>query len=1689
MILFSIIAPFSRRHRRCGWYWFNQKGETRMVSMARKLLVITGFIAAFTLVSFHGINSSDAATHTTIGSLNLELGVQVANGTNVILNKDLNPPWYYIFVDGQDIGPMTGNGNGGQFNLAINKAGVGLWRLDNGDNNVAAATTNYFNVNAGTLELMGTRLNDDGTRTANGTTITLGGAAAATEFRVRSGATLNSREKNRVSAPTIRFDGGATIGLDLTHSTGDGTAQLALAGGNTVYDFTSPTDPHATINLLGFHNVDAPELRLIDFQYAYTGNGAPEDPGLYYPGWFWIGSNVIGANTDIKVRGEALQDVITASGGRLTGDEYQTAVGWAATNASYIAVRDFSSRVGAVQWTGSTDNKWNATSANWTGINGNNLENDTPNINTAGSNTFLHGDLALFGATSGEKLIAVQSGGVQIGNLTTLNNYNLDFVPGMIVNAGEYRFTNENNSLIGIDGPGGVLITSAADNPIKTKVTFASPNSYWGKTLVENGSALHLNTSGSAGTGAIELKTGAQLVFATNIQDDYFQNAISLDAGTTLTKEGTNNLTFGSIVYGEGDTVIKSGTLRGNIGRGLLTVYEGATYSTSYPYPQADGTGMTTLGDNRTIKGLSNYFDPVTMLPNTGGTVNMGQYTLYIDAASVAGPRGQGWEFSGLITGNGTANEGFEGNIAKYGSGIQILSNISNTYSGGTTVGAGTLVGRTTLSDDIPVFRPFGTGTVTVKKDATLRFDLFRDPAANPDDPAYTAAFGNAIHGEGTVLKSGAIDNYGDPVSGEQRSTETLYLTSNGSTYTGKTDIREGNIRIRSIFSTGKTSEVALATGTALQFDPLADSAPATPYDRVITGTGNVEILYNDTNKTVAYVGGYNRTDSAGNPATDSTVHSDYSGKTVVERNSELHILDVYATGNTSAVELQETTSDLYLEFETSKDENGRERDQVYNRYITGSGNVFKQGEGVVVLELGTNPNDYTGTTAVNSGTLKLNYADATGAADVYDEQNVTVTQSGILELAFDGTYNKGITGAGILAKSGEGTTSYLNGKSDYTGGTYLYSGTLSYSDLDIDTPGNLGRGGVSFLRGGGTLQNRNEVESFDRKVSIYAGSTATFDTKADLTMTGSQGIQHQIVEESDPYYIAGGQKSNFVKTGAATMTINSTAAWTGTTVVKDGVLANNIPDGTELTLNSPGTYYTGKSNRTVSLLSGDGGVQTEQGYNFTVNNSKDSLFAGGITGGGSFVKDGIGTLQLTGSNTYTGGTLIKNGTLTGNIASGTDLTVNAAGTYISTGNSRIFGSLQGSGTVDMKNGIVVIRQTNTAANPVFTGKILNADRLVKSGDGTQTFAGLQYKFSGDIAVEAGTLKIGGANSTPTQLITDKWVNVSDGATLFLDRKGKAEAVNGNVNIDGTLVINLDNNSITAESFSFGSNSQLDVRGIGTSETMVPVLTSSTAIEDNFASVSVGGESANVDYLTLGVSKSADKKIMYVGQSLSWYAATDAHGNFTLTGADNSFEVSRELADVFGTFDPALWDGKTLTKKGIGTLILSAANTYTGQTVVESGTLKLKNEKATGGSSGVVLGDKTALEIAFDSRDKDGNWTNGYATSISGTGEVVKTGNGSIALLTGYNSYTGYTKVEQGGLLVDGMLASPVWVRELASFGGNGIVNDNVYLEDGSRYYWRYGTTEEKSDMLTVDNLHIGENVIFKPVANKLDTQ
>ena len=153
---------------------------------------------------------------------------------------------------------------------------------------------------------------------------------------------------------------------------------------------------------------------------------------------------------------------------------------------------------------------------------------------------------------------------------------------------------------------------------------------------------------------------------------------------------------------------------------------------------------------------------------------------------------------------------------------------------------------------------------------------------------------------------------------------------------------------------------------------------------------------------------------------------------------------------------------------------------------------------------------------------------------------------------------------------------------------------------------------------------------------------------------------------------------------------------------------------------------------------------------------------------------------------------------------------------------------------------------------------------------------------------------------------------------------------------------------------------------------------------------------------------------------------------------------------------------------GTGTVILSAANTYSGLTTISAGTTLQLSGGANRINSGndIVVGgtlDMNGQAQTFDSVTGAGSITTGggaltigsgnstfaFSGVISETGSLTKTGTGK-ATLSGTNTYTGATTVSNGTLLVSGAISSSaVTVKAGGTLGGTGSIGGAVSVQSG----------------------------------------
>ena len=214
----------------------------------------------------------------------------------------------------------------------------------------------------------------------------------------------------------------------------------------------------------------------------------------------------------------------------------------------------------------------------------------------------------------------------------------------------------------------------------------------------------------------------------------------------------------------------------------------------------------------------------------------------------------------------------------------------------------------------------------------------------------------------------------------------------------------------------------------------------------------------------------------------------------------------------------------------------------------------------------------------------------------------------------------------------------------------------------------------------------------------------------------------------------------SMTKAGAGTLILSGTNTYSGGTTISAGTLSigsdTNIGSGTN-TIGNKGTL----------LLSGNGTYTNDwtlSGAGSAIATDNNNTLSGVLSGNGGLTKTGAGTLTLTGNNTYAGGTAINDGTLKGNIASGTDLSIAASAIYDGDNKARSVGGLNGGGKILNTSGL-------TVQSGDFAGIIDNSNTsLTKTGAGTLTLSGTNT-YTGMTTVRSGALALG-SDLTSNQL-------------------------------------------------------------------------------------------------------------------------------------------------------------------------------------------------------------------------------------------------------------------------------------------------------------------------------------------------
>jgi len=658
---------------------------------------------------------------------------------------------------------------------------------------------------------------------------------------------------------------------------------------------------------------------------------------------------------------------------------------------------------------------------------------------------------------------------------------------------------------------------------------------------------------------------------------------------------------------------------------------------------------------------------------------------------------------------------------------------------------------------------------------------------------------------------------------------------------------------------------------------------------------------------------------------------------------------------------------------------------------VSGTGPIIAAGNGTVTL---SGLNTYTGGTTVNGGRL----------VDLHPHGAYTIGQTATLELqnASDVTLASTITGSGngngAFVKSGAGTLT-LGAAHSFFGGTTVTGGRLidqfphSYTSYALTNSSTLelspalGDAALSVSGTGSFVKSGNGQISFGTQ-NTYTGSTTinagllriftqdAIPTTTALVVNGTGVLDLNSANQS----VASLAGSGTVRLNGGALTVNQ-----ATNTTFSGAIAYAYTAGS-LTKNGAGTLtLTGVNNYSGGTTVNGGRLVDANPHGTYVDNSElefatatNLTYGTPITGPGSFIKSGAGTLTFTGANGYSGSTRVLGGRLVENSPHGNYTGASATLEFATAADAAFSGSI--------------------GLDPTAGGDDSKKLTFVKSGAGTLTLYSQYNHF--DTLVKTGTLRTGADFALGYGSMT-----INSGATLDLastDQSAFSLAGAGSLklgtsgvfriggadstfsgNISGTgLFLSYGPSTITLAGTNTSTNTTYSVGGAiraGVDDALgqADLLVLSGDLDLNGHAVSVKSltfDSLGYDeFATFGAVKGAGT--LKLGGDLTFNFLADGNNpavklpvNIALSAGQHAVKDNGSLSN--STYYEAVLSGVI---SGVGGLDfnntgryfgLTGKSTYTGPTNVNVGALFLGTANALPSSSAVTVAQNAFLALA-----------------------------------------------------------------------------------------------------------------------------
>lgn len=525
-------------------------------------------------------------------------------------------------------------------------------------------------------------------------------------------------------------------------------------------------------------------------------------------------------------------------------------------------------------------------------------------------------------------------------------------------------------------------------------------------------------------------------------------------------------------------------------------------------------------------------------------------------------------------------------------------------------------------------------------------------------------------------------------------------------------------------------------------------------------------------------------------------------------------------------------------------------------------------------------------------------------------------------------TISAQLAGSAGLTKAGAGTLT-LAGANSFSGTLTVSAGALK---VDAGAGGTLTGNALTLgttTGGRGTFNYDNTIAAgaAAQNMGAFSYGGGFGDQTVQLTRSAEQTVSLTLASMPTGNI---GSSVNFVIAG--TPAVNGTDSKIVLTGQAAGFLSGTTKDyrffnGGDFVWYDAGGFVRAINYGTDASTATSGGTAFAGGSGVHQEVTASIVSQAGVT---------LKTLKIKGASDIT----VSSGTLS--VTSGAD--TGAAVLKTGGGTATIFGgfslNIQGAGCIrtDAASDVLIINSGIASAGDKM--------RLVKSGDGTLILKGTSSWGSGvsggvsDDYINAGTLELGGAGT----MLSSNRMHVANGALLRFNSSA-AQAFTNVINGDGGLTV--------------AGSGTLALTGANafTGQLTVAAGVLKLATLNNASASGPLGNSALA--VILGAAGASTGTLQYTG------AGTSSTKKFTLAGGGSgTFQIDSAAATL--TLAGVIDGAGGLTKTGDGALALASANTYSGDTTVSAGTLKLASPNSNNDAAAFAIASGARVELNFD---------------------------------------------------------------------------------------------------------------------------